>query len=123
MKRRLTLGLAATALLLGCTQLMAHDDKIHKATVGEVAAATADGLDLKTKDGIVKVKYSSKTTFELDKKPADKAGVKLGGRVGVIGSKLPTGELMANEVLLGVPAPKPATPKTGSAQSPPSHKH
>jgi hypothetical protein len=31
--------------------------------------------------------------------------------VGVIGSKLPSGELMANEVILGVPAPKPAAAK------------
>jgi hypothetical protein len=102
---------AASLMLLGCMQLVAHDDKIHKATIGEVAAVTADGLDLKTKTGIVKVKYSSKTTFELDKKPAEKAAVKLGDRVGVLGSKLPTGELMANEVILGVPAPKPAEAK------------
>lgn len=112
MKRRLMVAtVTATLLLLGSTQLMAHDDKIHKATVGEVAAATADGLDLKTKTGIVKVKYSSKTTFELNKKPAEKVAVKLGDRVGVIGSKLPTGELMANEVILGVPAPKPPEAK------------
>jgi hypothetical protein len=37
--------------------------------------------------------------------------VKQGERVGVIGSKLPSGELMANEVILGVAAPKPAVPK------------
>ena len=111
MMRRLVLGLAAMALLFGSMQLVAHDDKIHKATVGEVAAATDSGLDLKTKDGIVKVKYSSKTTFELDKKPAAKSSVKLGDRVGVIGSKLPSGELMANEVILGVPAPRPAEAK------------
>jgi hypothetical protein len=113
MNRRYTLALvAAAALLLGSTQLSAHDDKIHKATIGEVTAASADGLSLKTKDGVVKVKYSSRTTFELEKKPAEKAALKTGDRVGVIGSKLPSGELMANEVILGVPAPKPAAPKT-----------
>lgn len=117
MKRRLTLALAASALLLGSIQLFAHDDKIHKATIGEVAAATADGLDLKTKTGIVKVKYSSKTKFELKEKPADKAGVKVGERIGVIGTKLPTGEIMANEVLLGVPAQPAAAPKKEA------HKH
>jgi len=69
-----------------------------------VAAAAADGLDLKTKTGIVKVKYSSKTTFELNKKPAEQAAVKLGDRVGVIGSKLPTGEIMASQVILDAPA-------------------
>ena len=118
MKRRLMVASAtATLLLLGCMQLMAHDDKIHKATVGEVTAATADGLDLKTKDAVVKVKYSSKTTFELKEKPAAKADVKVGDRVGVIGSKLPTGELMANEVILGVPAAKPPAAKKDD------HKH
>jgi hypothetical protein len=117
MKRRFTIALVAAALLLGSTQLFAHDDKIHKATIGEVAAATADGLDLKTKTGIVKVKYSSKTKFELKEKPADKAGVKIGEFVGVIGTKLPTGEIMANEVLLGVPAPAATAPKKES------HKH
>ena len=112
MNRRYTLSLiAAAALLLGSIQLSAHDDKIHKATIGEVTATDSDGLSLKTKDGIVKVKYSSRTTFELEKKPVDKGAVKTGDRVGVIGSKLPTGELMANEVILGVPAPKPAGAK------------
>lgn len=106
MTRRLTLTYLTAVVLMGMLPVMGHDDKIHKATVGEVAAATADGLDLKTKDGIVKVKYSSRTTFELGKKAAEKSAVKLGDRVGVIGSKLPTGELMAKEVLLGVPAPK-----------------
>lgn len=112
MKRRLMVAtVTATLLLLGCMQLMAHDDKIHKAIVGEVTAASAHGLGLKTKAGIVKVKYSSKTTFELNKKPVEKDAVKLGDRVGVIGSKLPTGEIMANEVILGVPAPKPPEAK------------
>lgn len=108
MKRRLMVASAtATLLLLGCMQLMAHDDKIHKATVGEVAAATSDGFDLKTKTGIVKVKYSSKTKFERNEKAAEKSQMRQGERVGVIGSKLPTGEIMANEILLGVPAPMP----------------
>jgi hypothetical protein len=117
MTRRLALGAVAMGLLIGSVQMVAHDDKIHRATVGEVAAATATGLDLKTKDGVVKVKYSSKTTFELNKKPADKSGVKVGDRIGVIGSKLPTGELVAREVLLGLPTPKAPTEKKGD------HKH
>lgn len=102
MKKRLMMGLTGAAVLLFSVQLVAHDDKIHKATVGEVVAATADGLDLKTKDGLVKVKYSSKTTFELNKKAAEKADVKQGDRVGVTGLRLPTGELMAN-VPLSIP--------------------
>ena len=117
MTRRLTLTLAAAALLPGSMQLVAHDDKIHKATVGIVATATSEGLDLKTKDGIVKVKYSSKTKFELHEKASEKSAVKVGDRVGVLGSKQPTGEIMANEVILGVPAPK------ADAEKKAEHKH
>ena len=57
------------------------------------------------------MEYSSKTKFELNEKPADKAGVKVSEVVGVIGSKLPPGEVMANEVLLRVSAPKPVEAK------------
>jgi hypothetical protein len=111
MNRRMVLTLAGTVLLLCSLPLAAHDDKIHKATIGEIVTVNADGLDLKTKTGIVKVKFSSKTKFELDKKIVDKASVRQGDRAGVIGSKLPTGELMANEVILGVPAPKASEEK------------
>ena len=51
------------------------------------------------------MKFSSKTKFELDKKAVDKNQVRQGDHAGVIGNKLPTGEVMANEVLLGLPAP------------------
>jgi hypothetical protein len=110
------------AILLGWMQVAAHDDKIHKATVGEVVAASAGGLELKAKTGVVKVKYSSKTKFEIKEKQAAKEDVKAGARVGVIGSKLPTGEIMANEVLLGLPAPQPASTKPASPQTP-AQKH
>lgn len=39
MKRRIILGLVAVALLLGSTHLVAHDGKVHKATVPEVTVA------------------------------------------------------------------------------------
>jgi hypothetical protein len=118
-QRRLTL-LTGTILALFSLPLAAHDDKIHKATVGLVAAATKDGLDLNTKTGMVKVKYSSKTTFELDNKPAERKNVRVGDRVGVLGSKLPSGDLMANEVILGVPEQKPAK---ATAEKKSEHKH
>lgn len=111
MNRRTILSICMALGLGGFTPIAAHDDKIHKATVGAVVAVTADGLQLKTKDALVKVKYSSKTTFELNEKPADRAALKVGDRIGVIGSKLPTGEIMANEVILGVPSPKPDAKK------------
>lgn len=62
----------------------------------------------KTKMDTVTVTFSSKTKFELDKKVVDKSQVRQGDRAGVIGNKLPTGEVMATEVLLGLPAPAAA---------------
>jgi hypothetical protein len=103
------------ALLAASIQLAAHDDRIHKATLGEVVEASAGGLALKTRTGVVKVRYSSKTAFDVGGKPASKAAVKVGGRVGVIGSKLPAGELMAHEVLLLAPAQP--------GEKPAGHKH
>ena len=103
--------------LIAAAGLSAHDDKIHRATVGEVVAANATGLTLKTKTATLQVKYSSRTAFERNRKPAARENVKVGERVGVIGSKLPGGELMANQVLLGVPADKPAAAAKGD------HKH
>ena len=65
----------------------------------------------------MKVKFSSKTKFEIDKKALDKSQVRQGDHAGVIGSKLPTGEVMANEVLLGLPAPG-ATVGAGTKRQP-----
>ena len=85
--------LAATTLL-ATSILVAHDERLHKgnALTGEVVSVSADGLQLKTKTDTVKVKFSSKTKFEHDKKTVDKSYVKTGDRAGVIGSKLPSGE-------------------------------
>ncbi len=103
---RLLASCFAAATLLASLSL-AHDERLHKgnALTGEIVAVTADGLQLKTKTDTVTVKFSSKTKFELDKKAVDKSHVRQGDRVGVIGNKLPTGEVMANEVVLGLPAP------------------
>lgn len=115
MHRSLVSKLAAVALLASST-LVAHDQRLHKgnALTGEIVSVSADGLQLKTKTDTVKVKFSSRTKFEHDKKPVDNSHVKAGDRAGVIGSKLPTGEVMANEVLLGLPAPRAPASK-GSA--------
>lgn len=114
------------ALLASNSNVSAHDDRLHgpNALTGNIVAASADGFSLKTKTDTVKVKYSSKTKFELDKKAVDKSLVHVGDRTGVIGSKLPSGEWMANEVILGLPAPKPAAdaPKTAEKKAP-DHKH
>jgi hypothetical protein len=109
-------GIFAMMAILS-TALWAHDDKIHKATIGAVSTVAADGLELKTKTGVVKVKYSSRTRFERDKKPVDRSNVRKGEALGVIGNKLPTGELMAIEVLLGRDVQKELDAQKGG------HKH
>jgi hypothetical protein len=95
------------AVMLLASLSFAHDERPHKdnALTGEIVAVTADGLQLKTKTDTVTAKFSSKTKFELDKKAVENGQVRQGDRAGVIGNKLPTGEVMANEVILGLPAP------------------
>jgi hypothetical protein len=126
MKRLTMMAATAAALLLSGLNLAAHDERLHgpNAITGEIVGVAADGLSLKTKSDTVKVKYSSKTTFEHGKKAVDKGHVAKGDRAGVIGSKLPTGEWMANQVILGLPAPQAATGSTKSgAKKPAEHKH
>jgi hypothetical protein len=116
--------------LLTAGLMLAHEARLHGANafIGEVTAVTGKGLQLKTKTGIVTVNYSSKTKFEMNEKPSNKKALKVGDKVGVAGSKLPSGEVMANEVLIGYvdpPAPekaeKKATEHKHDAQS--DHKH
>jgi hypothetical protein len=111
------------ALLASSTLLWSHDPRLHgaNAVTGQVLAVKADGMELKTRTDTVKVKFSSKTKFEHDKKAVDKGHVKVGDRAGIVGNKLPSGEWMANEVLLGLPAPtasaKPGTKKGATPQN------
>ena len=104
----LTTAFATLVFLASSTTASAHDERLHgaNALTGEIVSTTANGLELKTKTDTVTVKFSSKTKFEHDKKEVDKTHVRKGDRAGVIGSKLPTGEVMANQVILGLPAPK-----------------
>ncbi|MBK5293606.1 MAG: OB-fold nucleic acid binding domain-containing protein [Acidobacteriia bacterium] len=97
----------------------AHDPKLHKGNpvTGQVVSVSGDAFDMKTSTGNIKVTFSSKTKFEHGKEVVDKSHLQTGDRVGVIGTKLPTGELVAKEILLGMPAPN----KGGTAQ--PGHKH
>ena len=115
MNRIMITAVATLVLLVSSTMLWAHDARLHgaNAVTGQIVTADAGGMELKTRTDTVKVKFSSKTKFEHDKKAVDKSHVKVGDRVGIIGNKLPTGEWMANEVLLGLPAP---TPKKSSSE-------
>ena len=104
MHRLLAAALFLTALC------WAHDPKLHKgnATNGVVAAVNPGSFDLKTSTATIKVTFDSKTKFEHGNAAADQTHLKKGESASVIGTKLPTGELVAKEVLLGVSAPHPA---------------
>ncbi len=107
------------------TTTLAHDDKrLHNAVIGEILSITAEGFQLKTKTDTVTVKFSSKTKFERDKKVVGKTDVHKGEQAAVVGTKLPTGEVMANEVLLGLPAERPASEADSAPKAKdPHHKH
>ena len=109
----------ASVTLVSAGLLLSHEARLHGANafVGEATAVSETGFQLKTKTGTVKVNYSSKTKFEMNEKAASKGDLKVGSKVGVAGSKLPSGEVMANEVLLGYVDPPAAAKKAAE------HKH
>ena len=94
------------AILLVVALGWAHDPKLHKGnkTEGVVTSVAADSFELKTKTGNLKVTFSGTTKFEHGNAKVDKSHLKKGDTVSVIGTKLPTGELVAKEVLLGTHA-------------------
>lgn len=118
--KKAQVSMIAATLMAGCT-LFGHDERLRGANgfIGEVTAVDANGFRLKTKDGVVKVNYSSKTKFEADKKPAERTAIKAGTKVGVAGSKLPSGEVMANDVLIGYVHEEAG----GAAKKKAEHKH
>ena len=96
----------------------AHDPRLHQANAvtGQVMSVADSSFELKTKTDNWKVTFSKTTQFEHGKQKVDKTHLKKGETVGVIGTKLPNGELVAKQVLLDVEeeaghdaAKKPAT--------------
>lgn len=90
---------------LSVVSAVAHDKSLHKGkpTEGTIAAVSGDQIDLKTKAGNVKVALTSKTKIEHGKETVDRTHLKAGERISVFGTKLPSGELVAREVLIGAP--------------------
>lgn len=101
MNKRLITIIAAAVLTSG--SVFAHDASKHKGkpVKGEVVSMASDRFELKTDAGILPVTFSSKTKFEHGDATVDKTHVKTGERVIVFGTKLPSGELVAREVLIG----------------------
>ena len=111
MNRRLVLCTIALASLTPF-RLGAHDPSQHKgkAITGEIVSLAEDRFELKTAGGRASVTFTSKTKFEHEGRPAGKSHLGRGERVSVIGTRLPTGEIVAREVLMG------AAPKSAQAQ-------
>lgn len=103
MNRILLTAVMAVGLLAPGTA-MAHDPSKHKgkATSGEVVAVADDRFEMKTSTGTIVVSFSSKTMFEHGSQKVDKTHLSKGAKVSVIGTKLPSGELVAREVMLGM---------------------
>jgi hypothetical protein len=100
--KRMIAALFAVSLSLPAAAV-AHDASKHKGKPvhGKVASVTNDGIELKTTTGTVPVTFSSKTKFEHGNAVVDKTHVTKGTQIAVFGTKLPTGEMVAREVLIG----------------------
>ena len=96
---------AVIVALLVVLPAAGHDAKLHKGkpAEGEVVSIAASKLELKTATGPLMVTLSDKTKYEHGKQNVTKSHLKVGERITVFGTKLPTGELVAREVLIGAP--------------------
>ncbi len=122
---RLTMTKLLIPGLLLTASVRAHDPRLHKpnAVTGEITSVAADGFELKTKTDTIKVTFSSKTKFEHGNETVDKSHLGKGARVGVIGTKLPSGELVAKEVLLGLTEAKGSAATKSDKKTSTDHKH
>ncbi len=102
--------IAITAMYLAALSLpfsmAAHDKKLHKgkATEGEITSVSNDRFEVKTAAGTVLVTFSPTTKFEHGDDVVDKSHLKAGEHVSIFGTKLPSGELVGKEILIGTPS-------------------
>lgn len=126
MAYKLVYALAVVAVLSG-SAASAHDASLHKGkpTVGTVETLSEHDLTLKTARGSTPVTFQDKTKFERGEAQASPQESQPGDQLTVFGTKLPSGELVAREVLLPTASapgkadssPKEHQTKTRSAQS------
>src|SRR5262245_725552 len=100
MKRLLLAAAIATGMVVP-QMASAHDGVDHKGTEGQIVSISGDRFELKTAKETLQVTMSSKTKFEHNKKAVDRTHLTKGQHVTVIGTKLPTGEMVAKEVVIG----------------------
>jgi len=113
-------SIVTSVLLLGLAVvgvLSAHDESKHKgnATKGEIVAVSDDGFVMKTPKGNVTVTLNKDTKIEHGEQAVDKTHLMKGEEVTVFGTRLPSGQLVAKEVVMGA-AEAGGKPKT-------EHKH
>src|SRR5262245_9059974 len=101
MAHRILLALVLIGFL-GASSASAHDVSLHKGkpTVGKVTSLADNGVKLQTDKGPVTVTWQEKTVFERGDAQAPPQEIHQGDRLTVFGTKLPSGDLVAREVLL-----------------------
>lgn len=104
----------------GLSSVEAHDASLHKGkpTKGEVVSIDNNGLKLKTATGTTTVTLRDETKFERRDQNVTREELQPGQQISVFGTKLPTGELVAREVLL----PAMDSPKAPHAHHAGQHK-
>ena len=101
MLSKLFLALTLTGVL-GVSTVYAHDASLHKGKpiVGKVESLSDNGVNLNTKNGTTPVIFQEKTKFERGDAQASAQEIQKGDQLTVFGTKIPSGELVAREVLL-----------------------
>ena len=99
--KRVLTALLFTAVLISSGY--AHDPSQHKGkpVSGKIAAVGNDGFDLLVGSQTIKVSLTSKTKIEHGKQVVSRDHLQKGSTVSVFGTKLPSGEMVAREVVIG----------------------
>ena len=107
MKRNLN-GMLLAASLMFASVLFGHDAKFHKgnATEGQIVSIDGSNVVMKTAKGDVKVTLNKDTKYEMGDQAVDVNHFKKGDKIAVIGTKLATGEIVAKEMIMPMPAAK-----------------
>ena len=93
------------ATILAISLLSAHDASLHKgkATTGEVVSVSDKKMEVKTSTGLVTIALNNKTKYEHGSAAATRSHLEKGQKVSVFGTKLPTGEMVAREIVIAAP--------------------
>src|SRR5262245_52416844 len=110
MAYKLFIALAVIGVL-SLSTAYAHDASLHKGkpTAGKASSLSDSGLTLQTASGPIAVTFQDKTKFERGDIQVSRQEIQQGDQLTVFGTKLPSGELVAREVLLPTSSAKGET--------------